>query len=178
MTNFEMTQTRKAEILRQRARLLAKESEKIKEDAEHLEIVEFLLAHERYGMELIHIREVYPLKKMTRVPCTPPFVLGIINFRGQILSIIDIKKFFDLPERENTEQKRVIVLCSEEMEFGMLTDEILGVKSVPLSDIQTSVETLNGIRAEYLRGITEDRLIILNGAKILSDKNIVVHEEV
>jgi len=178
MTNFEMTQTRKAEILRQRAKLLAKEAEKIEEDAASLEVVEFLLAHERYGMELIHIREVYPLKEMTPIPCTPPFVLGIINFRGQILSIIDIKKFFDLPERENTEQKRVIVLCSEEMEFGMLADEILGVRSVTLSDIQASVETLNGIRAEYLRGVTKDRLIILNGAKILSDKNIVVHEEV
>jgi purine-binding chemotaxis protein CheW len=67
---------------------------------EYIEVVEFLLAHEKYGIESKCVREVYPLKELTPVPCTPSFVRSIINVRGKILSVIDIKKFFELPEDE------------------------------------------------------------------------------
>ncbi len=83
----------KARTLKERARALAREAAGIEEDESHLEVVEFMLAHERYALELTHIREVYPLKELTPLPGTPDFVLGIINVRGQILSIVDIKRF-------------------------------------------------------------------------------------
>lgn len=164
----------KAKVLKARARALAKEGVRVEEDESHLEVVEFMLAHERYALELTHIRDVYPLKDLTPLPGTPDFVLGIINVRGQIISIVDIKKFFDLPEKLLTNLNRVIILQSDEMEFGILADEILGTRSIPEGNIQTSLPTLTGIRAEYLKGVTGDRVVILDGEKILSDEKIVV----
>ena len=164
----------KAGVLRERARSLAREAVGAEEDERRLEVVEFMLAHERYALELAHIREVYPLKDLTPLPGTPDFVLGIINVRGRILSIVDIKRFFDLPEKGLTNLNQVIILQSDEMEFGILADEILGTKSIPLSTIQDSLPTLTGIRAEYLKGLTGDRVVILDGERIVSDEKMVV----
>ena len=164
----------KARTLKERAKALAREPKGIEEDESHLEVVEFMLAHERYALELTHIREVYPLKELTPLPGTPDFVLGIINVRGQILSIVDIKRFFDLPEKVLTNLNQVIILQSDEMEFGILADEILGTRLIPASAIQASLPTLTGIRAEYLKGVTGDRVVILNGEKIVLDEKMVV----
>jgi len=64
------------------------------------------------------------------------------------------------------------------MEFGILVDAILSIRLIPVREIQPSLPTLTGIRAEYLRGVTSDRLVVLNVAKILSDPGLIVHEEV
>jgi purine-binding chemotaxis protein CheW len=122
------------------------------------------------------VREIYPLKEFTPIPCTPPFVLGIVNVRGQILSVIDIKKFFDLPEKGLADLNAVIILHSESMEFGILADVIMGVRNIVASELQTSLPTLTGIREEYLKGITKEQTAILDAEKLLSDKSIVVHE--
>ena len=119
---------------------------------------------------------MHPLKEFTPLPGTPPFVFGIINFRGQILSIIDLKKFFELPEKGLTDLNRVIILHSKEMEFGILADAILGLRAIPIKAMQPSLPTLTGIRTAYLKGVTEDRMVILDGAKVLSDKKLIVHE--
>ncbi|MGA1864538.1 MAG: chemotaxis protein CheW [bacterium] len=174
---FELSPEEKRKILRSRALELARETQEKEKDETHLEVVEFLLANERYALELDFIREIYPLKEFTSLPCTPDFVLGIINIRGQILSIIDLKKFFGLPEKGFTDLDRILILRSKEKEFGILADEILGVQSVPISYIQPSLPTLSGIKDKYLKGVTGDRIIILNGERILSDPDIVVHEE-
>ena len=136
------------------------------------------MAYERYGIESTYVSEVYPLKDLTPLPCTPAFVLGIINVRGQIISVLDLKKFFDLPEKGLTDLNKVIILRNEEMEFGILADVILGVVNVPLSYLQPTLPTLTGIREEYLKGITGERLVILDAGKLLSSRKIVVHEEV
>ena len=86
-------------ILRERALALAAEPGETQTLADSIEVVEFLLAHERYAVESSYVREVYPLENLTPLPCTPGFVLGIVNLRGEILSVIDLKKFFDLPEK-------------------------------------------------------------------------------
>ena len=174
---FEIIQEEKKEILKSRASELAREVEKKERDETHLEVVEFLLANERYALELDFIREIYPLKEFTPLPCTPNFVMGIINVRGQILSIIDLKKFFSLPEKGFTDLDRILILRSDEKEFGILADEILGVRSIPISNIQPSLPTLSGIKDKYLKGVTGDRIVILNGERILADPDIVVHEE-
>ncbi len=173
----EPTTQEKGEILKARAKTLARESE-TKGAEEHIEVVEFLLTHEKYAIESTYVREVHPLKELTPLPCTPSFVLGLINVRGEILSVVDVKKFFDLPEKGLTDLNKVIIVHMDEMEFGILADVIIGVRSIPLNEIQPSLPTLTGIRAEYLKGITSERLVILDAAKILSDKRIIVHEEV
>jgi purine-binding chemotaxis protein CheW len=167
----------KQQLLKARARELARNGEKEKPVGESIEVVEFLLAYEKYGIESSYVREIYPLRELTPVPCTPPFVLGIINVRGEIVSVIDMKKFFDLPERGLTDMNKVIIVHDDKMEFGILADAILGVRSILREDIQPSLPTLTGIRAEYLQGMTKEPLVVLDTAKILSAKNLVVHDE-
>ena len=164
-------------ILKVRAQALAREPEKA-QAADALEIVEFLLAHETYAVESRHVREVYPLENLTPLPCTPAFVLGIVNLRGEILSVIDIRKFFDLPEKGLTDLNKVIVLQSDDMLFGILADAIVGVRAVPLSEIQPSLPTLKGIREKYLKGVTRERTVVLDAGKLLADEKIIVQEQV
>ena len=164
-------------ILKERAQALARESGQA-EAAEHIEVVEFLLAHERYAIESCYVREVYPLENLTPLPCTPAFVRGIVNLRGEILSVIDIKKFFDLPEKGLTDLNKVIVLESEDMVFGILVDAILGVRDMPVAEIQPSLPTLTGIRSDYLQGVTAERVVILDAEKLLNDEKLIVHEQV
>jgi purine-binding chemotaxis protein CheW len=145
---------------------------------EHIEVVEFVLAHERYAIESDYVREVAPLENLTPLPCTPAFVLGIVNVRGEILSVIDLKKFFDLPEQGLTDLNKVIVLQSGNMLFGILADVIAGVRRIPLTGILPSLPTLTGVREEYLKGVTAERIVVLDAEKLLMDESIVVQEQV
>lgn len=165
-------------ILRARARALAAPTAEEAAPTEHIEVVTFTLAHETYGISLAYVREVYPLHDITPLPGTPPFVAGIVNVHGRVLSVIDIKKFFDLPVKGITDLNKVIVISNGIMEFGILADAILEVKAIPLDGIQSSLPTLTGIREEYLRGVTADRLVILDAPSLLTDSSIVVHEEI
>src|ERR1700712_5225839 len=90
-------------ILRERARLLARVPESEPVAGAVLELLEFSLAQERYAVENRFVREVCPLKELTPLPCTPPFLLGVVNVRGRILPVLDLKKFFDLPEKGLTD---------------------------------------------------------------------------
>src|SRR4051794_13858537 len=86
-------------ILQARARALARRPEEAPAAGEMLEILEFTLASERYAVENRYVLEVAPLKELTPLPCTPPFVRGIVNVRGRILPVFDLKMFFDLPQK-------------------------------------------------------------------------------
>ncbi len=165
-------------ILRARAAALAREPEQSAAEDERIEIVEFLLADERYAIESSYVREVYPLKDLTPLPCTPPFVLGVINLRGKILSVIDLRTIFDLPDRGLSDLNKVVVLDDGTMGFGVLADTIIAARWIPRNALLPSLPTLTGIRAEYLMGVTEERLVVLDGGRILSDRGILVHEEV
>ena len=164
-------------ILKARAQALAREL-MVEDGAERIEVVEFLLAYETYAIESRFVREVYPLEKLTPLPCTPAFVLGIVSVRGEMLSVIDLKKFFDLPEKGLTDLNKLIVLDSGSMRFGILADAITGVRQIPLADIQPSLPTLSGIRDEYLKGVTAGRTVVLDSEKLIADEKIVVQEQV
>ena len=163
-------------ILKERARNMAQEPPAGAAPEEQIEIIEFLLAYERYAIELSLVREVYPLKELTTLPGTRPFVVGIVNIRGQIVSIIDLKKFFDLPEKGLTDLNKVIVLDNGTMTFGLLVDAVYRVHRISRQEIEPSLPTLTGIRQQYLRGVTSDRLIILDGARILTDPRVTIRD--
>ncbi len=165
-------------ILQARAKELAREKDESRPAEERLEVVEFLLAHERYGIQFSSIREACTVKEITPLPGTPPFVTGIVNVRGRIFSVIDLKKFFNLPDKGLSDQNRLIILGSGTMEFAILADAIVGLRSLAAGDLRPLLAALSGIRQEYLRGVTQEGLIVLDADKILSDKRIVVHEEV
>ena len=164
-------------ILKARAQALAREPGKAEAADARLEVLEFLLAHENYAVETQHVREVCPLENLTPLPCTPAFVLGIVNLRGEILSVIDIRKFFDLPQTGLPDLNKVIVLQSESMVFGILADAVLGVRRIPVAEVQPSLPTLTGIREKYLKGVTAGRTVVLDAARLLADEAIVVQEQ-
>ena len=165
-------------ILRERALALAAEPGGTQTPDQSIEVVEFLLAHERYAVESAYVREVYPLENLTPLPCTPAFVLGIVNLRGEIVSVIDVRKFFDLAQTGLPDLNKVIVLESGNMVFGILADAILGVRRIALAGIQPSLPTLTGIREKYLKGITPERTVVLDAGKLFADEDIVVQEQV
>jgi len=164
--------------LEERARELAREPEARREERDSLRVLEFDLAYERYAIELSHIRIVHPLQDITPIPCTPRFVRGMVNLRGQILTVIDLKAFFGLPEKGLSDLNKVIVVHVGGMECGILADAIGEVQSIALDTIQPSIPTLAGIQEAYVRGITPGGLVVLDVARILCDKAIVVDDEV
>ena len=173
------TETNNArQILRARAQALARTPERAPVAGASLEVLEFRLAKERYALENRWVQEVCPLKELTPLPCTPPFVLGIVNVRGRILPVLDLKKFFDLPEQGLTDLHRIILVRGNDLELGLLADAIVGVRSIPADSLQPSLPTLTGIRGNYLKGVTAERLVVLDLARILADPKIIVHEEV
>jgi purine-binding chemotaxis protein CheW len=172
-----LTPHARRQILEERARQLARVEITGQEKESPLEVVEFRLADETYALECRHTREVSPLKAPVAIPGAPDFVLGIINIRGQIVSVIDLAKFFELPAKGVNDRAWVIVLENETMEFGVLAEEVLGATSIPAGEIQPPPPTLTGIRAEYLKGIAKNRLIVLDAAKLLADEKIVINQE-
>ena len=165
----------KLSILKDRARALAKLPDKAAAGHQFLEIIVFRLASETYGVESKYIREIYPLKDFTPIPGTPAFVLGLANVRGRILSVIDLKKFFNFQGKGLGELNKIIIVQNEFMEFGILADAIIGARRVMLEDIQESPPTVSGIWAQYLRGITKERLAVLEMGKILNDEKMIVN---
>jgi purine-binding chemotaxis protein CheW len=168
----------KRRILKERARILAGESSPPVGEAQSVEVITFLLAHETYGIESRYVREVNPIKEITPVPCTPRFVRGIINVRGRILSVIDLKAFLDLPEQGPAELNRVIVVEDDAMEFGILADQVLGVASLNPDAIQPLPSAFGGPGSEFIKGVAPQTVIFLDISKLLHAKDVMVHDEV
>jgi purine-binding chemotaxis protein CheW len=168
-----------AAVLKARARALARPvAEPEAASKSLLEILNFRLADENYGLETKYIQEVCPFKDLTPLPCTPSFLLGIVNVRGRIVPVLDLKRFFELPEKGINDLHRIILIRSDDLEFGILADVIVGVRSIDANALQTSLPTLTGIRDDYLLGVTPERLIVLDTKHILSDPRIIVQDEV
>jgi purine-binding chemotaxis protein CheW len=142
-----------------------------------LELLEFRLAQERYAMETRHVDQVVPLRDITPLPGTSAFLLGIVNVRGRILPVIDIRRFFDLPQVGLTDLHRIIMVRGDELEFGVLADAITGLRAVPVADLQVSLPTLEGIRNDYLKGVIADRVVVLDFDRILADPRIIINQE-
>ena len=165
-------------ILRARAVALARPPEVSAADEAMLEVLEFRLAQEHYALETRHVREVYPLKSLTPLPTVPAFVLGIVNVRGRILPVLDLKRFFGLPDVGLTDLHRIIVVSGQEMELGLVADVSVGVRTILRSSLTPPPPMLNGIGADYVSGVTAERLIVLDLERIVMDPRIIVNEQV
>lgn len=167
----------KKKILVKRASELAKRMEGITYD-DQIQVVIFRLAAEKYALESTFIKEVFPLKAMTPLPCTPSFLLGLINRRGQIFSIVDLKVFFNLSKEKKNLKPHVILLYSQKMQLGILADSIVGTSSFPLHGIHDPPLTLTGIRKTFLKGVIDKNLVLLDAEKLLSHPSMLIHREV
>jgi purine-binding chemotaxis protein CheW len=163
-------------VLRERAVRLARVPDAAVAPGALLELLEFRLADERYAVETRYAGEVHPLRDLTPLPGTPDFVRGIVNLRGRILPVYDLKKFFALPEQGVTDLHRILVVSDGDIEIGLLADVVVGVRTLPAAALSPPLPTLSAIAAEYLKGISEERLVVLDLGRLLSDPRIVVND--
>ncbi len=165
-------------VLRARALALARRTDAQAEEAS-IEVLEFRLADERYAVETRFVQEVHPLRHLTPLPCTPPFLVGIVNVRSQVVAVLSLKRFFDLPEQGLTDMHRVVRIHdgSGDGDIGLLADLAVAVRRIPLATLQPPLPTLTGIGAHYVRGVTADGMVVLDIARVLADPKLLVDEE-
>ncbi len=161
-------------ILRSRAEELAKLPEVQARGVQIIEILEFVLGKERYAFPSKYVREVFPLTEITPLPGVPDYILGVINVRGRILSVMDIRRLLDFGNVGLTNLNKAIILQGGDMELAVLADEVTGVYVVDEDQGQRTLPTLAGNREEYLKGVTKDRVVVLDAEKLLASKDLVV----
>lgn len=175
---LKMDPVKKKMVLKQRAALFSKPLDKETGQGTQLQGLLFMLTDEQYIIDATFVVEVIPLKELTPLPCSPSFILGIINVRGKVLSVINMKTFLGLSEKGLTNLNRVIIIKRSNIEMGILVDEIIGNVIVYPDHLQPVMPTITGARREYLTGITENRSLVFNIEKFLSGSAIIVDEEV
>lgn len=127
------------------------------------QLVVFRLADEYYGLEIGTVQEIITWQPVTRVPRTPVFVEGIINLRGNVIPVIDLRKRFELKQTETGHETRIVVVEIGTLVVGLVVDGVSEVLRVPGSRIEPPSAVISGVDTEFIRGVakTDDRLIIL-----------------
>ncbi len=160
-------------ILEERARQLAKPlDERVDEEGENM--VVFALGDERYAVEATVVREIRRLGGITPLPGVPPFVMGITNVRGEILSVLDLTKILHLPEKPYDEAAQMVVLSDGRMTFGVAVHGLHGTQRLSLEGLQKDPIQGDGPAKKFLCGVRPDRLIVLDGRALLAEKSLIV----
>jgi len=165
-------------VLRARAQALAKPPEEAPAPAEALELLVFSLAGERYGIEATHILEVVPSLELTPVPCTPPFVLGVMNHRGRILPVLDLRRLFELGGQGVPAGGRVAAVEAGGMTFGIFAEAVIGTVTVGTHEMAPPPVVLTGDRRALIEGVTGEMVAVLDLEALARDPRIVVNDEV
>lgn len=159
--------------LSQRAAMLAQLPEQVSAE-KTIQVVEFLLANEIYAFDLKYVKKVLPLKEAVALPGAPPFVYGITNYMGQIVTVLDLRKFFDLPIRSDESEYKILILQAKSIQLAVIAEEIVGVKDCATAQLQTELPTLSGVRARYLKGVSAQQTIVLDVVSLLDDESLIV----
>ena len=131
--------------------------------SETIQVVSFKLGSEEYGVDIAQVQEINRMVAVTHVPRAPQFMEGVINLRGQLIPIIDLRARFGMPRAEHTKNTRIVVTEIGAKRVGMVVDSVSEVLRLPVDQIEDAPEMLTGVDTEYIRGVgkIEDRLIIL-----------------
>jgi purine-binding chemotaxis protein CheW len=128
-----------------------------------LQVVTFALGSEEYGVDIAQVQEINRMVTITHVPRAPQFMEGVINLRGQLIPIIDLRTRFDMERTERTKNTRIVVTEIGNKRVGMVVDSVSEVLRVPVEQIEDAPDLVAGIDTEYIRGVGKmgDRLIIM-----------------
>lgn len=161
------------DILARRADAIAMPEES-GDDITYPEILRFSLGYVEYAVFMQYVREVILTGEITPIPGIPRFITGISVVRGRIISLVDLRKFFGMPEIGLTDFNRVIILSDGKMTFGLLVDRILGTSRVKTPDLRTGTE--NVIPESHLVGISRG-VIIIDAKALLTDERMIINEQ-
>jgi len=144
-----------------------------------LKLVVFSLGNEEYGVEVDKVQTIERMMPLTRVPKTPAFVKGVINLRGVVVPVIDLRERFGLAATEYTDSTRIIIVRQQSIEVGLIVDSANDVVDVDEDQIEAPPEVVGGIRAKYLRGIAklDDRLLVLFNLQEVLNKDEIIQLE-
>ena len=143
-----------------------------KKEAE-IQFVIFKLGSEEYGIPITQVREINRLTAPTKIPKSPPFIEGVINLRGQIIPILDMKKRFDLELTQYTDSARIMVVEVRDQVFGIIVDAVSEVLRMATANIEPTPGMVASIGDQYIAGVgkvDERLLIILNLDKLLTEE--------
>jgi purine-binding chemotaxis protein CheW len=142
---------------------------------ERIQLVSFKIGNEEHGIDVLKVREIIRMSNITRVPNTPHYIEGVINLRGKVIPIISLRMKFSLPETENDNRTRIIVMDMDNELMGFVVDSVAEVIRIAVSEIQPPPPIVTGgIDQECLSGVihhAERLLVLLNLEKMFS------HEE-
>tara|TARA_R110001583_G_scaffold2296_6_gene16937 strand:+ start:3723 stop:4217 length:495 start_codon:yes stop_codon:yes gene_type:complete len=147
-------------------------SEKTGENDEVLQWVTFKLENETYGINVMQVQEVLRYSEIAPVPGAPLYVLGIINLRGNVVTVIDTRSRFGLESCDVTDNTRVVVIESEKQVIGILVDSVAEVVYLKASDIDAAPNVGNDESAQFIQGVSNregELLILVDLDKLLSD---------
>jgi len=172
------------QILKERARLLAGTADKQDEVKETLEVQTFHLGTEYLGVPTGMVCEIQLLRahRWSRVPCAPSFIVGIVNLRGRIYSLMDLAAYWGLPSRPVSENSHILLVKgvnssdNKEIELTLLTDDCSEVRLITIDELSPPPSTISAKVQDYLRGVTPDMMLVIDLESLLSDPGIVVSE--
>ncbi|WP_438350157.1 chemotaxis protein CheW [Paenibacillus sp. FA6] len=149
---------------------------------EDIKVIVFKLGNEEYGIEVEKVQTIERMLPITRVPKTFTFVRGVINLRGVIIPVIDLRGRFSLPLVEYNENTRIIIVAVNDMEVGFIVDSANDVIDLNTDQIANPPEVVGGIKAKYLQGVAkindERLLIMLNLPEVLNKSEIIQLESI
>lgn len=135
----------------------------------------FQLAGEDYGIEIAFVTEIIGIQKITEVPDMPGFIRGVINLRGKVIPVMDVRLRFNLEEREYDERTCIVVVDINNTPVGLVVDEVSEVADIPEKDVEPPPKSGKGKSSHYLKGMGKmgDAVkILLNVEKMLQDEEL------
>jgi purine-binding chemotaxis protein CheW len=137
--------------------------------------VSFVLNREEYGVLILAVHEIIRFQDLTRIPQSPKFVDGVLNLRGKVIPVINLRKKFDMDEKEPDGSTRIIVVDLEGRTVGMIVDEVREVQMIEAKQISEAPPMGSSLNEEYILGMAkvDDRLkILLDINRVLTEKEI------
>lgn len=131
--------------------------------ADQLQLVSFVVGAEEFAVDILAVQEINRMMPLTRVPQSPPDVEGVINLRGKIIPVLDLRRRFEMPKGERDHNNRIVVVEVQGRVLGFVVDRVNEVLRIPKSIVDPAPTMSSSIRSDYIEGVgkLEDRLLIL-----------------
>jgi purine-binding chemotaxis protein CheW len=131
--------------------------------SEILQLVSFRIGNEEFGVDILQVREINRMTEITRVPNAPEFIEGVINLRGKVIPVVDLRRKLEMPSIEHDKNTRIIVVELKSKTIGFIVDAVREVLRIPASITEPPPSMVAGINAEFITAVgkLEDRLLIL-----------------